>query len=112
MSRYVSDEPDRPVVPPQVLLDHTEGLVLAVQRYHEALARMMAAEHTVREVVDNALRAGVSVAAVRGIIDSFADAQNTPLLHAADVDPRLGPGPAAEPPVADNFPPELTQRSG
>jgi hypothetical protein len=104
----VSDEPDRPVVPPQVVLDHTEGLVVAVQRYHSALAQMMAAEHTIREVVDNALRAGVSPATLRGIIDSFSEAQTSPLLHAADVDPRLADDPA----VVDSFPPELTQRSG
>jgi hypothetical protein len=85
----VSDENLRPVVPPTVLLDHTDGLIVAVQRYHTALAQMMAAEHTIREVVDNALRAGLSAEAVRGIINSFADAQNTPLLYAADVDPRL-----------------------
>lgn len=70
-------------------MEHADGLILAVQRYHTALARMMAAEHTIREVVDNALRAGLSEQTVRGIIDSFADAQNTPLLSAADVDPRL-----------------------
>lgn len=74
---------------PQVLLEHTDGLIIAVQRYHTALAQMMAAEHTIREMVDNALRAGISASAVRGIINSFADAQNTPLLYASDVDPRL-----------------------
>ncbi|HVV24306.1 MAG TPA: hypothetical protein VHF06_33035 [Pseudonocardiaceae bacterium] len=83
------DEQLRPVVLPKVLLEHTEGLTVAVQRYHTALAQMMAAEHTIREMVDNALRAGISAAAVRGIINSFADAQNTPLLYASDVDPRL-----------------------
>lgn len=76
-------------MPPTALLEHTDGLITAVQRYHTALAQMMAAEYTIREVVDNALRAGVSAEAVRGIINSFADAQNTPLLYAADVDPRL-----------------------
>jgi hypothetical protein len=76
-------------VQPQVLLEHTDGLIIAVQRYHTALAQMMAAEHTIREMVDNALRAGISASAVRGIINSFADAQNTPLLYASDVDPRL-----------------------
>lgn len=74
---------------PKVLLDHTDALVGAVQRYHSALAQMMAAEYTIREVVDNALLAGVSTGAVRGIINSFADAASTPLLHASDVDPRL-----------------------
>lgn len=74
---------------PKVLLDHTDALISAVQRYHSALAQMMAAEYTIREVVDNALLAGVSTGAVRGIINSFADAANTPLLHASDVDPRL-----------------------
>lgn len=74
---------------PKVLLDHTDALIGAVQRYHSALAQMMAAEYTIREVVDNALLAGVSTGAVRGIIDSFADAATTPLLHASDVDPRL-----------------------
>lgn len=77
------------MVAPSDLLAHTDGLIDAVQRYHTALARMMAAEHTIREVADNALRAGLSPEAVRGIINSFADAQNTPLLYAADVDPRL-----------------------
>jgi hypothetical protein len=85
----VTDEPFRPVVLPTVLLAHTDGLITAVQRYHTALAQMMAAEHTIREMVDNALRAGLSPGAVRGIINSFADAQNTPLLYASDVDPRL-----------------------
>lgn len=88
-SVYVRDEQLRPVVLPKVLLEHTEGLIVAVQRYHTALAQMMAAEHTIREMVDNALRAGLSESAVRGIINSFADAQNTPLLYASDVDPRL-----------------------
>jgi hypothetical protein len=74
---------------PQVLLEHTDGLIIAVQRYHTALAQMMAAEYTIREMVDNALRAGISAGAIRGIINSFADAQNTPLLYASDVDPRL-----------------------
>lgn len=74
---------------PKVLLEHTDGLIVAVQRYHTALAQMMAAEHTIREVVDNALHAGVSASTLRGIINSFADAQNTPLLYASDVDPRL-----------------------
>lgn len=96
------------MVPPQLLLDHTDGLVDAVQRYYAALARMMAAEHTIREVVDNALRAGVSPETVRGIIDSFADAGNAPLLHAADVDPRLGDDPA----VPDSYPHQLTPRLG
>jgi hypothetical protein len=81
--------PARAVVLPKVLLEHTDGLISAVQRYHSALAQMMAAEHIIREMVDNALLAGVSPTAVRGIIDSFADAQNAPLLHASDVDPRL-----------------------
>jgi hypothetical protein len=85
----VRDEQLRPVVLPKVLLEQTEGLIVAVQRYHTALAQMMAAEHTIREMVDNALRAGLSASAVRGIINSFADAQNTPLLYASDVDPRL-----------------------
>jgi hypothetical protein len=85
----VRDEQTRAAVLPRVLLEHTEGLIIAVQRYHTALAHMMAAEHTIREVVDNALLAGVSPGAVRGIINSFADAQNTPLLYASDVDPRL-----------------------
>jgi hypothetical protein len=85
----VREEPVRPVVLPSVLLAHTDGLIIAVQRYHTALAQMMAAEHTIREMVDNALAAGVSAGAVRGIINSFADAQNTPLLYASDVDPRL-----------------------
>jgi hypothetical protein len=75
---------------PTVLLAHTDALISAVQRYHTALAQMMAAEHTIRDVVDNALLAGVSTGCVRGIINSFADAQNTPLLYASDVDPRLG----------------------
>jgi hypothetical protein len=74
---------------PEVLLAHTDALVSAVQRYHTALGQMMAAEYTIREVVDNALLAGVSTATVRGIINSFADAQSTPLLYASDVDPRL-----------------------
>jgi hypothetical protein len=77
------------VVAPQALLEHTDGLITAVQRYHTALAQMMAAEYTIREMVDNALRAGISADAIRGIINSFADAQNTPLLYASDVDPRL-----------------------
>lgn len=85
----MSDEPLRSAVAPKVLLEHTDGLISAVQRYHNALARMMAAEYTIREMVDNALLAGVSPTAVRGIIDSFADAQTAPLLSAADVDPRL-----------------------
>jgi hypothetical protein len=85
----VSDEQLRPVVLPKVLLEQSQGLIIAMQRYHTALAQMMAAEHTIREMVDNALRAGVSPSAVRGIINSFADAQNTPLLYASDVDPRL-----------------------
>jgi hypothetical protein len=76
-------------VSPAVLLDHTDALITAVQRYHSALAQMMAAEYTIREVVDNALLAGVSTGTLRGIINSFADAQNTPLLYASDVDPRL-----------------------
>ena len=88
-SGHVRDEQLRPVVLPTVLLDHTDALISAVQRYHSALAQMMAAEYTIREVVDNALLAGVSTGAVRGIINSFADAGNTPLLHASDVDPRL-----------------------
>lgn len=79
----------RQAIAPRVLLDHTDALVSAVQRYHSSLANMLAAEHTIREIVDNALLAGLSPAAVRGIINSFADAQNTPLLYAADVDPRL-----------------------
>ena len=87
--KYVRDEQLRPVVLPTVLLAHTDALVSAVQRYHSALAQMMAAEYTIREVVDNALLAGVSTGAVRGIINSFAEAANTPLLHASDVDPRL-----------------------
>jgi hypothetical protein len=70
-------------------LEHTDGLITAVQRYHSALAQMLAAEHTIREVVDNALLAGVSPTALRGIINSFAEAQSTPLLFAADVDARL-----------------------
>jgi hypothetical protein len=74
---------------PTVLLAHTDALISAVQRYHSALAQMMAAEYTIREVVDNALLAGVSTPTVRGIINSFAEAQNTPLLYASDVDPRL-----------------------
>lgn len=86
---HVRDEQPRVAVPPRVLLEHTDALVSSVQRYHSALASMLAAEHTIREVVDNALLAGVSPGAVRGIINSFADAQNTPLLYAADVDPRL-----------------------
>jgi hypothetical protein len=85
----VRDEQLRPVVLPTVLLEHTDALISAVQRYHSALAQMMAAEYTIREVVDNALLAGVSTPTVRGIINSFADAQNTPLLYASDVDPRL-----------------------
>ncbi len=88
-SQYVRDELLRPVVLPTVLLEHTDALISAVQRYHSALAQMMAAEYTIREVVDNALLAGVSTGAVRGIINSFAEATNTPLLHASDVDPRL-----------------------
>lgn len=89
-SAYVRDDHPRPVVRPGVLLEHTDAVIGAVQRYHSALAHMMAAEHTIREVVDNALVAGVSPAAVRGIINSFADAADTPLLSASDVDPRLG----------------------
>ena len=88
-SQYVRDELLRPVVLPTVLLEHTDALISAVQRYHSALAHMMAAEYTIREVVDNALLAGVSTGAVRGIINSFAEATSTTLLHASDVDPRL-----------------------
>ena len=94
----VEDEQLRSVVLPQVVLDHTAGVITAVQRYHCALAQMMAAEHTIREVVDNALTAGVSPGAVRGIINSFADAQNMPLLSASDVDPRLA---GVDPDVVD-----------
>jgi hypothetical protein len=74
---------------PTVLLEHTDALISAVQRYHSALAQMMAAEYTIRAVVDNALLAGVSAPTLRGIVNSFADAQNTPLLYASDVDARL-----------------------
>jgi hypothetical protein len=74
---------------PTVLLEHTDALISAVQRYHSALAQMMAAEYTIRAVVDNALLAGVGAPTLRGIVNSFADAQNTPLLYASDVDPRL-----------------------
>jgi hypothetical protein len=85
------------VIRPPVLLEHTDAVIGAVHRYHSALAHMMAAEHTIREVVDNALVAGVSPGAVRGIINSFADAADTPLLFASDVDPRLT-DPDEEPP--------------
>jgi hypothetical protein len=74
---------------PTVLLEHTDALISAVQRYYSALAQMMAAEYTIRAVVDNALLAGVAAPTLRGIVNSFADAQNTPLLYASDVDPRL-----------------------
>jgi hypothetical protein len=96
---------------PKVLLEHTEALVSAVQRYYSALAQMMAAEYTIRDIVDNALLAGVSVGAVRGIINSFAEAATTPLLHASDVDPRLA---GAEPELigVDSLLTDLAARRG
>ena len=67
----------------------------------------MAAEHTIRELSLNALRAGVSARTVRGVINSFAEAASTPLLYATDVDPLL----AADDLVAGTFLEDLDGRS-